>query len=116
MRRAKKATLAAFLAITGKAAIALADGEFEGKWKVTDTSGKPFEIVLMADGSANGTRDGEGMEGTWKQDGSTATITWNTGWTTKIIKEGDHYKKAAYDKGQALDGPPANTSEAEKQK
>jgi hypothetical protein len=30
-----------------------------------------------------------------------------TGWTTKITKEGDKYKKTAYGKGQALDSPPA---------
>ena len=38
----------------------------------------------------------------------------NTGWTTKIIKEGNTYKKTAYDKGKPLDGPPTNSSDAEK--
>jgi hypothetical protein len=30
-------------------------------------------------------------------------IRWRTGWTTKITKEGDQYKKTVYRKGQALD-------------
>jgi hypothetical protein len=56
------------------------------------------------------------MVGTWKEESKTAVITWNTGWTTKIMKEDNHYKKTAYRKGQALDGPPANSSDAQKAK
>ncbi len=56
------------------------------------------------------------MSGTWKEEGKTAVITWNTGWVTKIAKEGDRYKKSAYRKGQPLGGAPANTSDAEKVK
>ncbi len=33
------------------------------------------------------------MNGTWKEDGNAAVITWDTGWTTKITKEGNQYKK-----------------------
>ena len=80
-----------------------------------DTAGKPFEITLSADSKASASR-GEGMVGTWKEEGNAAVIKWNTGWTTKITKDGDHYKKAAFGKGQPLDGPPANTSDAEKVK
>jgi hypothetical protein len=43
-------------------------------------------------------------------------ITWNTGWVTKIAKEGDRYKKSAYRKGQPLGGASANSSDAEKVK
>ena len=56
------------------------------------------------------------MVGTWKEEGNTAVITWNTGWSTKIAKEGDQYKKTAYGKGQPLDGPPANSTDAQKVK
>jgi len=56
------------------------------------------------------------MTGTWKEEGNAAVITWNTGWTTKITKEGNQYKKTAYRKGQALDAPPANSSDAERAK
>jgi hypothetical protein len=56
------------------------------------------------------------MTGTWKEEGNTAVITWNTGWTTKITKEGNQYKKTAYRTGQALDAPPANSSGAERVK
>lgn len=93
----------------------LAAGAFEGVWKVADTGGQPFEITLSGGGVAKATR-GEGMNGTWKEDGNAAVITWDTGWTTKITKEGNQYKKTAHSKAQALDAPPANSSAAEKVK
>jgi hypothetical protein len=93
----------------------LAASPLEGVWKVKDTGGKPFEITLSGDGVAKATR-GEGMTGTWKEEGKGAVITWDTGWTTKITMDGSQYKKTAFRKGQALDGAPANSSEAEKSK
>ncbi len=115
IRNATGTILAAVFAISMMTVAVLAASEFEGAWKVTDTAGKPFEITLLGDGTANASR-GEGMVGTWKQEGNAAVITWKTGWTTKITKDGDHYKKAAFGKGQPLDGPPANSSDAEKVK
>jgi hypothetical protein len=105
--------LAAAAAISPAASFAAS--EFEGTWKVTDTGGKPFEITLAENAAAKADR-GEGMSGTWKEEGKTAVITWNTGWITKITKEGNRYKKSAYRKGQSLDSAPANTSEAERVK
>jgi hypothetical protein len=83
--------------------------------KRKDTVGKPFEITLSSGGAAKATR-GEGMTGTWKEEGDAAVITWNTGWTTKITKQGNQYHKAAYRKGQSLDAAPANSSDAQKVK
>ena len=91
----------------------LAAGAIEGVWKVADTGGQPFEITLSGGGVAKATR-GEGMNGTWKEEDNAAVITWDTGWTTKITKEGNQYKKTAYSKGQPLNDPPANSSTAEK--
>jgi hypothetical protein len=107
------AATALFIAIT--ILTTLADSAFEGVWKVKDTAGQLFEITLSSGGAAKATR-GEGMIGTWKEEGDAAVITWDTGWTTKIIKEGNQYKKVAYRKGQALDAAPANSSEAERAK
>jgi hypothetical protein len=70
----------------------------------------------MSNGGAAKATRGEGMNGTWKEDGNAAVITWDTGWTTKIIKEGNQYKKAAYCQGQASDAAPANSSDAERVK
>ena len=56
------------------------------------------------------------MTGTWKEEGSAATITWDTGWITMISKSGDKYTKTAFKKGEPKDGKPANTSPAEKVK
>jgi hypothetical protein len=41
-------------------------------------------------------------------------ISWATGWTTKITKEGDHYVKVVYKKGTPLDGPPTSKLDAVK--
>jgi hypothetical protein len=102
--------------IYGMASVAgFAASALEGTWKVKDTAGKPFEISLSGSGAAKATR-GEGMTGSWKEEGNAAVITWDSGWTTKITKEGNQYKKAAYRKGEALDGPPTNTSDAARAK
>jgi hypothetical protein len=90
-----------------------AAGQFEGKWKATDSAGKAFEITLASDGTATANR-GEGMTGTWNEEAGAAVITWSTGWTTKISKDGDKFTKSAFKKGDTPDGKPANTSAAEK--
>ncbi len=89
--------------------------DFVGTWKVADTSGESFEIVLGEDGTATADRAGEGMTGTWKEDGGAAVISWKSGWTTKIMKDGESYKKVAFEKGGA-EGDPTNSSAAEKVK
>ncbi len=112
---AVRAAAVAAVCILGMANVAFAASALEGVWSVKDTAGKPFEITLSSNGVAKATR-GEGMTGTWKEEGNAAVITWDTGWTTKITKEGNQYKKTAFRKGQAVDSSPANSSEAEKAK
>jgi hypothetical protein len=104
------------IALVMGAIAGFAASQFEGTWNVKDTAGKAFQITLAVDGSAKANREGEGMTGTWKQQGSTAVITWNTGWTTKISGEGGSYTKTAFKKGEPLDGEPTNSSPAEKVK
>jgi hypothetical protein len=106
-------TVACLVGMTSFAS--LAASAFEGVWKVKDTAGRPFEITLSSRGVAKATR-GKGMTGTWKEEGNAAVIRWKTGWTTKITNEGGQYRKTAYRKGQALDAPPANSSDAERAK
>ncbi|HEX9882093.1 MAG TPA: hypothetical protein VGA65_06260 [Hyphomicrobium sp.] len=108
------AVLAGAFALAMTAATSFAASEFAGTWKVKDTSGAPFEIVLAADGTASADRSGEGMSGTWTDEDGVAVIVWKDGWTTKIAKDGDSYKKTAYE-GDAS-GDPTNTSDAEKVK
>jgi hypothetical protein len=88
-----------FLGVTSLAS--LAASQFEGTWKVKDNEGNPMEITLSADGSAKGDRSGKAMNGTWKEESDAAVISWTTGWTTKIVKEGSQYKKTAYKNGQS---------------
>jgi predicted secreted protein len=112
MRKGIIAALTAASLIGAPSFAALAASSFEGVWKVKDTAGHPFEITLSSGGAAKATR-GEGMTGTWKEQDDSAVITWSTGWTTKITKQGDQYVKAAYRRGQSLTATPANTSDAE---
>ena len=90
MRKELIITVAAGCLICMTSLPALAVSAFEGVWQVKDTSGKPFEITLSSGGAAKATR-GEGITGTWKEEGDVAVITWNTGWTTKITKQGNQY-------------------------
>ncbi len=115
MRKAAAAIVAVACAFGVMSFAALGQTAFEGVWKVKDTAGHPFEITLSSGGAAKATR-GEGMTGTWKEEGDSAVITWNTGWTTKITKTGNRYTKTAYRKGQSITSAPANTSDAEKTK
>jgi hypothetical protein len=108
------AVLAAAAALALTAATSFAAGDFAGTWQVKDTSGTPFEITLGDDGKASANRAGEGMTGTWKEEGDAVVISWSDGWTTKIAKKGDGYSKSAWKKGASMDDEPTNTSEAEK--
>ena len=110
------AALTAAVVLAMSTVTSLAASEFEGTWNVADTAEKAFEITLASDGSAKASRAGEGMTGTWKEEGSAAVITWDTGWTTKISKDGNKYTKTAFKKGEPLDGKPVNSSAAEKVK
>jgi hypothetical protein len=97
------AILAFAIVLTGAAAFA-AEG-FVGKYKTTDTDGKPFAIWLSDDGKAKGDRADEGLAGMWKEDGSSAVITWDSGWVTKITKDGDKYTKTAEKDGKPVGSP-----------
>jgi hypothetical protein len=115
IRRTITAALAATSLIAVTSSVGLAASAFEGVWKVKSTAGRSFEITLSGDGTAKASLRRE-MVGTWKEEGQTAVITWKTGWTTKIVKEGNQYKKIAYRKGESPSGAPTNTSEAKKVK
>lgn len=107
----RAATFAAIaLAVALAGASAFAASGFVGKWKTTDTDGKPFTIWLSNDGNAKGDRANEGLSGMWKEEGSAAVITWDSGWVTKIAKEGTAYKKSAMKDGK----PVGSAADAEK--
>lgn len=103
-------------AVAAMAAVAaFAASAWEGVWEVKDTAGHEFKITLTPDGKAKSSLHEE-MVGTWKEEGGAAVIKWQTGWVTKISKAGDKFKKTGYRPGTPLDGPPSNSSEAEKEK
>lgn len=110
MKSWKTKTAALALAAVLMAANAFAAGNWEGVWKVKDSAGQPFEITLAADGSAKASLH-EKMVGTWTGTEKAATIKWKTGWTTKITKSGDKFKKTGYRPGAKK---PSNSSDAEK--
>ena len=109
--KATAAAAALAFAIT-MGATAFAASGFVGKFETTDTDGKPFTIWLSDNGSAKGDRANEGLQGMWKEDGNDAVITWDSGWVTKITKEGESYKKSAVKDGKPV-GSPADAKKVE---
>lgn len=105
--------LAALTLFIGISTSALA-GEYEGSWVLNDSQGNPFEATLSKDGSASGTHGDAMKHGTWKEKDGAVVIHWNTGWTTRIEKQGDKYVKTAFKPGAPLTGKPTNTSDAQK--
>jgi hypothetical protein len=104
------ATIAFAIVLTSAAGFA-AEG-FVGKYKTTDTEGHDFTIWLSDDGNAKGDRANEGLAGMWKEDGSAAVITWDSGWVTKITKDGASYLKTAEKDGKPV-GEPSNVEKVE---
>ena len=105
LAKATAAFAAITLVIVLTSAAGFAASGFVGKWKTTDTEGKPFTIWLSDDGNAKGDRADEGLAGMWKEEGGGAVITWGSGWVTKITKEGDSYKKTAEKDGKPVGSP-----------
>jgi len=91
----------------------LSASDFEGVWKVKDTAGKEFEITLFSNRTASSNLRPD-MIGTWKEEGASAVIKWETGWTTKIVKSASGYLHLAYRPRDPLNGRPAGSSDAEK--
>lgn len=73
---------------------------FVGSYSTKDTQGNDMTVTLDEEGSATGNRAGDDLTGSWKDEGSTVTITWSDGWVTKITKDGDSYSKTAFKDGQ----------------
>lgn len=97
LRKSIALSLVAAGALALTAGVAFAEHHFAGTWKVKDGSGSDFEIMLKGDGSASANRGAEGMHGKWTEKDGAAVINWDTGWTTKIAKHGEHYKKTAFE-------------------
>ena len=84
--------IAAAAALALSTGASFADHHFTGTWKVKDTAGKDFQIVLTEDGTASADRSGEGLKGKWAEAADAVTITWDSGWKTKIAKDGEAYR------------------------
>jgi hypothetical protein len=106
---ANLATIAFAIVLTG---VAFAASGFVGKYKTTDTDGKAFTIWLSDDGKAKGDMANKGLAGMWKENGNAAVITWDSGWTTTLTKNGDSYTKTAEKDGKPV-GSPAKAEKTE---
>jgi len=106
--------LMAIMAFTfGFSSAVLAAG-FEGAWALNDTKGGSFDVMLNKDGTASGTHLSSMKHGTWEEKDGAAIIHWDTGWTTRIAKDGEKYFKTAFKPGTSLTDKPTNSSEAKK--
>lgn len=88
--------------------------DWTGQYLTEDSKGNAFTIVLGDDGNATGEKQGHAMEGSWSDSGDGAVIKWTTGWTTKLTKDGDDYKKTAFRPGTPMSGKPASAVAAKK--
>lgn len=88
--------------------------DWAGQYLTEDTKGNAFTIVLGDDGKAAGEKQGHAMEGTWTDSGDGAVIKWTTGWTTKLSKDGDAFKKTAFRPGADMSGEPVSAVAAKK--
>lgn len=113
LNRAASVLVAALFAFALAGAAAIAASQFDGTWMTQDTKGKSFHITLSPDGKAKGERQDEGLTGTWKAEGDSAVINWDSGWVTKITKQGDKFTKQTFGKGQTS-GTPSHTTDAQK--
>lgn len=103
---------AAALALTSVASFAAS--HYEGTWRVKDTEGTPFDIILTSDGKANAHLRGEEKIGTWSEKNGAVVIKWKDGWHSKIAKHGDGYMKKSWDEKKTMDDAPTNSSDATK--
>ena len=110
----KYASRAAFAAFAMSFAGTCLAGEYDGHWRLWDSKGAPFEVDLHADGKADGTHNDAMKHGTWAEEGGAAVIHWNTGWTTRIARQGQGYEKTAFKPGAAMTDKPTNHSAAVK--
>jgi hypothetical protein len=108
------ATVAALVIAVGLSGAAEAATDFTGKYLTTDAEGKPLQITLNAKGRAWGHRPGEYMKGAWAAGKRYAMISWTSGWSTKLVKRGNHFKKFAYAPGHEPKGKPVNKARAGK--
>lgn len=106
-------TLISLVLFLGMSINAMA-GEYDGSWQLYDTHGGGFEATLSKDGIASGTHGDSMKHGTWKEVDGAAVISWKTGWTTRISKDGDKYVKTSYKPGTTIADAPTDTSEAKK--
>ena len=89
-------------------------GEYDGSWLLYDTHGGAFEATLSQDGTASGTHVDSMKHGTWKEVDGAVVISWKTGWTTRIAKQGEKYIKSSFKPGTIVTDTPTDTSEAKK--
>jgi hypothetical protein len=54
------------------------------------------------------------MKGAWAAGKRYAMISWTSGWSTKLVKRGNHFKKFAYAPGHEPKGKPVNKARAVK--
>ena len=92
---------------------AFAASGFVGTWETTAGRDQKTTIWLSDDGAAKADVGGRALAGKWTEDGDTAAITWDSGWVTKLTKEGDAYKTTTLKKDGKPFGQPADAKKVE---
>ena len=89
------------------------NSSYVGAWKLKDTKNTTFYIRLNGDGTAKSTW-GKDETGRWELENGSAKVTWSSGWTDVLSRDGQLYTKSGYRPGSSLTGPPADRGPAER--
>lgn len=83
-----------------------------GEWRAYHTDGKPFQMVLRADKSAE-TDFGKGEKGIWRWEGETVRVMFTDGWDDVIELHDGALRKRSWEPGADRCGPSTNSGPVE---
>lgn len=79
---------------------------FRGDWKIMSSQGQWADLEMGRFGSCRSQRDGEELEGSWKNASDYATLRWNNGYIELLRPVGKHFVTLVYSPLKNLDGIP----------
>ena len=83
-----------------------------GEWRAYHSDGKPFEMVLRADKTAE-TDFGKGEKGIWRWEGERVRVLFTDGWDDVIERHEGALRKRSWEPGADRCGPPTNVGPVE---
>jgi len=85
-----------------------------GEWRAYHSDGKPFQMVLRADNTAE-TDFGKGEKGIWRWEGERVRVLFTDGWDDVIESHEGALRKRSWGPGADRCGPSTNSGPVEPQ-